>query len=309
MAAWSISHLLYWLAGGFWSCALAEAVGAMGMACRSEALESWLRNHGSEEITHRALTEGAYWGRLAMVPTAILGGLVGSQWGLEWPWFLSGATGLAVLVVIGLWLRDIPERPEGVVVEASELGLGKIAIEAWRDPILRRTFILTALLFACFQPFNMFWPVIFKEVSGESAWLGSLWIGIALAGAMGSKLAQKWRINSKGLALVIASVGVPMMLPQANGPWALVILVPFLLHEVGRSMWLPILWTYTNRRIGNSTRTSVNSLRSSAGTAGAVMGLLISGYLTKLMTPVTVWGVSAIALILISLWVYRWNHD
>jgi predicted MFS family arabinose efflux permease len=309
MLAWSVSHLIYWQATGFWGCAASEIVGAVGLACRSEALESWMRNHADETVTHKALTDGAYWARLAMIPTAVLGGFVGSRWGMEWPYFLSGVTGLLALVVIWLWLRFIPERPDGYEVDENNLKLWVIAKNAWRDPVLRKTFIVSAILFACFQPFNMFWQIVFKEASGSASWLGLLWIGIALASALGSKLAFGWKINSKGLALIIVSIGLPMLLPRVNGPWMILILIPFLFHEVGRSMWLPVLWTYTNRRISSSTRTSVNSLRSSAGTAGAVAGLLISGYLTKVVSPTTVWGISAIALLCVSLWVWRWNHE
>ncbi len=93
-----MSHLIYFGATGFWGCALAEAVGAVGQASRSEALESWLRNHGDEKSTHRALTEGDYWSKLAVIPTAFLGGIIGSQYGLQWPWLLSGTTGLMALL-------------------------------------------------------------------------------------------------------------------------------------------------------------------------------------------------------------------
>ena len=73
MLAWAISHFIYWRATGYWSCALGEAVGAIGIACQSEALESWVRNHSDERVSHKALTDGAYRGRLAMMPTALLG--------------------------------------------------------------------------------------------------------------------------------------------------------------------------------------------------------------------------------------------
>lgn len=309
LVMWSLSHIIYWMSGGFWGCAVAELVGAIGLASRSEALESWLRNHSTEEKTHKAMSQGAFYGRLATIPTAILGGIIGARWGLEWPWLVSGVTGIIAAVMIGIWLKDIPEKTAEHKPTEADLQIWSIAKDAWKDPILRRTFVLTALMFACFQPFNMFWPVIFRDATGQAQWLGSMWIGIALASALGSKLAEKWVINSKGLAWIVLSIGIPMLLTPIGGNWILLLLIPFVLHEIGRSMWLPILWSYTNRRISNHTRTSVNSLRSSAGTAGAVLGLLVSGSLTKLISPTQVWGVSAVVLILIAFWVYGWNHD
>ncbi|MFZ2152785.1 MAG: MFS transporter [Microgenomates group bacterium] len=306
---WSLSHLSYWMATGFWMCALSEAIGAIGHACISEALESWVKNHTTEEETHWALSQAGFWGKLAVIPTAILGGIVGSRFGLQWPWLLAGSTGMITLLMISWELRKYPEKSTTHVLSDSDLRLWTITKNAWKDPVMRRTFVVTAILFGCFQPFNMFWPVVFKTASGNSEWLGSIWTGIAVASAIGSKLAEKWKINSKGLAIIVLSIGIPMLITPIKGSWIWLILIPFLVHEAGRSMWLPVLWTYTNRRIANEVRTSVNSLRSSAGTVGATIGLLVSGMLTWWFSPVQVWAISASALIIVALWIWRWNHD
>lgn len=306
---WGLGMMLYGTAGVFWVCAAAETLAAIGHASMSEALESWLRNHCDEATTHTAIAKAGYWGRLATIPTALLGGLVGSLWGLLWPWILAGVTCGVALGLVWWQLRKLPERPEAEKATGEELHLWTIAKTAWRDPILRRTFVAVAILFACFQPFNMFWAPVFKEASGSTEWLGSLWMGIALTSALGSWLAKDWKTNSKGLGLVIASIGLPMLLTLFSGNWVVLLLVPFLLHEIGRSMWLPVLFSYTNRRISAKTRTSVNSLRSSAGSLGAAAGLLVSGVMTQWLTPTTIWGISAVILLLVALWVYRWNHD
>lgn len=308
VAAWGLGHIWYFGARGFWACVVAEIICAVGQACKSEALESWMKNHCSERVTHRALARSGVWSRLAIIPTAILGGIVGSRWGLQWPWLLAGIASLVSMFLVTWQLRKFSEEPQEHKPGENDLQLWVIAKKAWSDPVLRRSFLLTAMLSACFQPFNMFWPVVFKNASGSSEWLGSVWIGVALASALGSRLAENWKIDSRALAVIIASIGLPMIIPQFKGNWMVLILIPFLLHEVGRSMWLPVLWSYTNRRIEGRTRTSVNSLRSSAGTMGAVGGLLVSGVLTEIVVPTGVWGISAIALILISAWVYRWNH-
>lgn len=306
---WGIGMFVYGSFQWFWIFALAEGIAAIGRAFMSEALESWLRNHTDELITHRAMSTAAYWAKIASIPTAVIGGLVGSRWGLQIPWFLAGITSMVVLGITWWQLRKYPEKPKLVEPTVVDLTLWKIAKDSWNDPILRRSFVAVALIMATFQPFNMFWSVVFKEASGKSEWLGFLWMGIALAGALGSFLAKKWKINAKGLALIIASVGAPMLLPLLAGNWILFILIPFLVHEIGRSTWMPVLFSYTNRRIDNSVRTSVNSLRSSAGTLGAAVGLLISGVMTMWLPPIVVWGVSAGILLLTALWVWRWNHD
>jgi len=301
--------LVYGSSQWFWIFALAEGIAAVGHALMSEALESWLRNHTNEVTTHRALSTSDYWKKLATIPTAILGGFVGAKYGLYIPWILAGITSFLALGITAWQLRKFPEKAEITETEPVDLDLWTITKNAWKEPTLRRSFIAVALITSTFQPFNMFWSVIFKGVSGSSEWLGFLWMGIALASALGSFLAKKWKITSRGLALIIASIGIPMLLPIFAGNWVLFILVPFLFHEIGRSTWVPVLFSYTNRRIDTKVRTSVNSLRSSAGTFGAAAGLLVSGILTHWLSPITVWTISAVVLLFVALWIRRWNHD
>lgn len=308
---WGIGMLVYGSSGLFWIFALAEGIAALGHALMSEALESWLRNHTSEETTHKALASSEYLVKLATIPTAVLGGLVGAKWGLHIPWILAGISSMVALLITWYYLRRFPEKSKTIEIALpSELNLWLITKKAWNEPVLRRSFIAVALITSTFQPFNMFWSVIFKEASGSTEWLGFLWMGIALASALGSFLAKKWKITSRGLALIIASIGIPMLLPLFAGKsWILFILVPFLFHEIGRSTWGPVLFSYTNRIIDPKVRTSVNSLRSSAGTFGAAVGLLVSGILTKWLSPISVWSISAVILIFVALWVRGWNHD
>lgn len=304
---WALGMLIYGSSNSLEFFALAEATAAVGHALMSEALESWLRNQTDEKVSHQALSKAAYQSKLATIPTAVIGGIVGARWGLRWPWLLAAITCLITFLVAYWQLRLYPDRKRQE--NNRDLNLWSISKAAWKEPILRRSFVAVALITFTFQPFNMFWSVIFKEASGQSEWLGFLWMGIALTSALGSFLAKKWPVSSKGLAMIIFSIGLPMLLPLFKGNWIVLMLIPFLVHEIGRSTWVPILFSYTNRKIESSVRTSVNSLRSSAGTLGAAAGLLISGSLTKWLSPVEVWGISAIVLLIISLWIWRWNHD
>ena len=306
---WVMGHFTYGLAKVFLVCALAEGLSAVGKAFISEALESWLRNQTDEATTHKALAQAEFWGKVATAVPALLGGYIGSVWGLQWPWFFGAATGVVVWIIVQGLLKDVPDRETAVSKTTVDLNLWTITKEAWRDPVLKQSFIAVAGLSACFQPFNMFWTVVFKNASGSSAWLGTIWVGIALTGVLGGLLARKMKANAKNLAIVVLSMGLPMLIPVIPGLWVLTNLIPFLTHEIGRSTWMPILFSYTNRRIKNEVRTSVNSLRSAAGTCGAAIGLLVSGILTTWLSPVQVWAISAAALIIIAIWIWRWNHE
>jgi len=304
---WGLGMLVYGFSKSFGFFALAEGIAAVGNALMSEALESWLRNHTDESRSHKALSKADYQSKLATIPTAIAGGIVGAKWGLSIPWLLAGFTSFVALGVAWYLLRKYSD--ERKATEPGDLRLWSISKDAWKEPILRHSFIVVALITAAVQPFNMYWSVIFKEASGNSGWLGFLWMGIAIMSALGSFLAKKWTISSKGLATIVIAIGLPMIFPLIPGNWILFMLIPFLIHEIGRSTWGPVLFSYTNRKIENKVRTSVNSLRSSAGTFGAAIGLLVSGVLTKWLVPVEVWAVSAVILLILALWIRAWNHD
>lgn len=304
---WGVGMFVYGTSRSFVFFAVAEAIAAVGNALMSEALESWLRNHSDERRSHKALSKAAYWSKLATIPTAIAGGLVGAKWGLSVTWLLAGLTSFIALGVAWYLLRKYSDKR--ITTDSSELNLWSISKGAWKEPVLRRSFIVVAIITATVQPFNMFWSVIFKEASSNSEWLGFVWMGIAIMSALGSFLAKKWTVSSKGLATIVISIGLPMIFPLIKGNWILLMLIPFLVHEIGRSIWIPVLFSYTNRKIENKVRTSVNSLRSSAGTFGAAIGLLVSGTLTKWLLPVEVWAVSAIILLILALWIRGWNHD
>lgn len=304
---WGLGMLVYGFSKSFGFFALAEGIAAVGNALMSEALESWLRNHTDESRSHKALSIANYRSKLATIPTAIAGGLVGAKWGLNTPWLLAGYTSFLAFGVAWYLLRKYPDKIK--TTNPNDLKLWLIGKSTWKSPVLRRSFIVVALITAAVQPFNMYWSVIFKEASGNSGWLGFLWMGIAIMSALGSFLAKKWTISSKGLATIVITIGLPMIFPLIKGNWIMLMLIPFLIHEIGRSTWGPVLFSYTNRKIENKVRTSVNSLRSSAGTFGAAIGLLVSGVLTKWLVPVEVWAVSAVILLILALWIRAWNHD
>ncbi len=305
---WAIGIGAYGFSRGFLVCVLAEVVSGIGSAFRSEALESWLKNRVNEKTMQKAQTEADFWGKLVIIPTAILGGIVGGLWGLRWPWFLSGITLLMATLATWYLLRGFEDRFDHDK-SSTDLGLLTVSKNAWREPVSRKIFILMAITSGCFMPFNMYWSRIFEASGGVATWMGSVWIGISLLGAMGSKIAGKLKISSKTIALMVASIGVPMFFPQFLTTRLPILVGVFLLHEIGRGGIGPILWGYFNRRVENNVRNTKNSLKSAAGSIGAIVGLLISGWLTRWFELTQIWAISAIVLIATALWVKRWNHD
>ncbi len=302
--AWGLGMAVYGFGNSFWAFLAAECVGAVGHALMSEALESWLRNTVSEDVCHQTISFSKGFAYLAAIPTAILGGVVGSKFGLEWPWRMSFLSSMVCLAISWSLLRKFPkERLEQTTEENSFSVLSVIKL-MWKTPPLRFTALVAFGFSAAVQPFNMFWTAVLKQSSGNAWWLGFVWIGIATATFAGSFLAA--RIKEKGIALASFLTGVPMLIPYLF-PKTTTILAGFFSHEVGRGAIVPELFTYSNRFIENQFRSTANSFRSSAWGMGAAFGLALSGVLTFWFSPLQIWGISATALIFLS--IYAWRKE
>jgi len=300
---WGTGMLVYGLNHTFAMFAVAEGTSAIGHALISEALESWLRNHTSEKVTRVASAKAQTWAKIATIPAALSGAFIGSKYGLSWPWILAGLSSFLALGLIWFFSRHIPERPSRWQ-ETTVPGVWSMIKTIARDQTLRRVVVLYAIVAAAVMPFNMFWQIVLRDAGGRPEWMGSVWLGIALLSALGAKFSSGIKNGFRTLGVPIFLIGLPLIgVAFASNLW--LILGLFLAHEIGRGMWPLVVFNYSNRHIDSSVRSTVNSIRSSAGTIGGVIGLLVSGLLTEVISPRQVWTISAVVLLLVTLWVRR----
>ncbi|HBL52205.1 MAG: hypothetical protein A3D24_02210 [Candidatus Blackburnbacteria bacterium RIFCSPHIGHO2_02_FULL_39_13] len=297
---WAISMLVYGTSTTFAQFLAAELAAAIGSALISGALDSWMRNQVGEAETHKALSQGGSISQLVSIPAAVGGGFIGALYGLDKPWLIGSACSFAALVIAYLALRGFASHEKKEDVKFAIRG---IARHSMSNPALRFTIIIAFFQTLLLQPFNMFWAPIFKELSGETWWLGSFWVGITLAIATGSHLAQGklQQLNGKGIALALFAIGLPMLFTPF-GRSTYIVAGLFLIHEGGRGAVVPLIFTYANRHIPDEVRSTSNSIRSSASTLGAGIGLVTSGYLTFFLSPIQIWGIASAGIILLSLY-------
>lgn len=301
-----LGTLIYGLGRTFQVFLLAELTAAIGAALMSEAMESWLRNNTNEVVSHKVISRTYAVSSLATIPSAIAGGIIGRAFGLHWPWLMAALCfGLSVSLTY-VFFRHLSEGQPKNEARETLPGILEIARRIWRSPPLRFTVVIALVSTAAFQPLNMFWAPVLRDASGSAWWLGSMWVGIAIASAFGAFLANKWlKHNGLEIALTLLLIGSPLLAITLLSPaWPLLV-TGFLAHEVGRGVLKPLLFTYSNRYIDDLTRSTTNSIRSACGTFGAAIGLLVSGLLTLALSPLAIWGLSAIALILGALYAYK----
>jgi hypothetical protein len=117
---------------------------------------------------------------------------------------------------------------------------------------------------------------------------------------------SRWfSLSGRSIALVLLISGVPLFLAVAPGPWS--ILIGIAIHEIGRGSLRPLLFSYSNLKIPSELRTTFNSIRGSLLTLGSGFGLIVSGLLSRWVSPVAIWAISALALSLFALYAWRRN--
>lgn len=302
--AWAAAMVFYGIGNRFGHFMVAEMIAAIGAAFMSGALESWLRNNVDEKIAHEAVSQSGMWSSLASIPSAILGGVIGATVGLSWPWIIAGFCGSLTTLVLYHMLKELPEGRHWEIRPTSRPGVRIIIRNSIATPQLRFALGIALVYASAMQAFNMLWAPIMMDISGSSAWLGFVWLGVAIATALGARIARWKRINisRSSIALTLFSIGLPIAVtPLLSGP---LVLAAFLLHEVGRGAIRPLLSSYYNRYFDDYTRSTAASVQSTAGTIGSALGLLICSVLTAHFSPISVWGISAIALIAVSLYVF-----
>lgn len=301
----SLGMFIYGVSGTVWGFVTAEIVAAAGRCFISGALDSWLLNQTDENTCSKAKSSAAMFGSLATIPTALIGSYLGATYGLYVPWFVASFFSLGVAAVTAIilwpfpdsrsWKKTKEDLPSLLSVYKLVIGIGS----------LRYVTLLGLVYFLACQPLNMFWPVVFRDRSGEVWWLGAVWMGIAVATSIGAYLGRSrlLTLNGTGLMLVILATGVPIFC-AVFVPGSLLLVGMFLLHEIGRGAFEPVFFTYSNRHIPARVRSTANSIRSQAQMVGAAIGLVLSGAMTMLISPLAVWGIAGALLLLLAAYAF-----
>ena len=300
---WFTGMLIYATTSDFVGFALAEAVSAIGSALMSDTLDSWVFNLKGEKHFKNTVKRAGPIGALAAIPTATLGAIIGARFGYQWPWMLSAISGFGVCIASYIMMRELPEGHENR--ETATPSVAEVLRAVIEIKPLRFIAIVTLVLAACTQPFNMFWQPILQNLSGSAGWLGSMWIGIAVMSIVGSYWGAE-QGNGEGTVKMLFLVGVPMLLTPFGG--AIPTAGLFIVHEIGRGASSPVLKTFANKHIPANCRTTANSILSAVRTVGAAIGLLLFGFLTNILPPINLWFGSALALTILAIYVWRYTR-
>jgi MFS family permease len=292
-------------ANGFY---LAEAIGAIGYALKSEALESWSRSSTDDSYHHGTITRGGSLARIAGIPSSLLGLSIANTYGYQWPWLLSALTAV-VAVVILISRKSLPDSNAQKFSFSNVLGAYKGIFQSWRFFLTNKdirfvgiTLFLTNFLF---QPINMLWQPILENRMGTISLLGWVWVGISIFGMIGSEISNKIsKYDRSTIGYTVVSIGLPLLIGVAIGnKWT--ILGAVLVHQIGRIALHSLSWTLIDKDFETHNRFTMHSIKSSINSFGATMGLLSFGPLSDLIGQESTWIISGALLTLLGLTIIK----
>lgn len=298
-----LSFAAYFFSNHFWQFISAELVGALGHSLISGATRSWLvdwlNRFGAEKETRKVFEHQTGLNQLGIMIGALAGSQLGS-YNLSWPWAASAISFLLVAIFVSFWPENHGQRKQGKICLAP---IVRIAKEGFFFSLKRKDILyislFSALLNFAVQGVNMYWSIFFASKGIPVNKLGPLFVGIALAIAIGAYLGRLLPLKSEEkrsslvLPQIVTALAIIGLSMNTGNAWLISL---FLLHELSRGFFKPIKDVQINSAAPEKIRATVNSFSSMLEKLGAFLGLMISGWLAQKLSIQSSWLMSGIIL-------------
>lgn len=298
IAAWSVMTVMCGMAQNFIQLMLARFGVGIGEAGCIPPSHSMISDYFPKERRATALgihTSGA---TLGIVAGLALGGYIAETWGWRWAFWMLGAPGLLLAILIRLTLRE-PTRGahDEAVVDAAQPPLGEVLRYLGRRKSYVHLVILTALgSFAGFG-INMWLPSFYVRSFGMSTAEVGFFFGIAFGlgsaiGTLGGGYLADW--IGKGdmrkpllvLGLGASALTLPMNLGVLLAPTATLALSLNLLSSIVGSMVNGPLYATIQSVVDNRMRAIATAIMMfAASLLGVGLGPLFAGMLSDMLAP------------------------
>jgi len=303
-----LGSLFYFLGGRFLHFVLAEMTVAVGRCLISGAFEAWAYDSLNDAKKFaKVQSNSEVISQIGPILTAPIGGIVAKNYGLEYP-FLMTSLCLVVVWFLAIFFMKRDRTLESTKSEQIELKGAQLFKNVTKDGIklffsnstLIVISIAGALAAFAFQALNMFWALILNREYGFSTDKTGTFFSFMMITLAGGAYISRRLINLKlpnkiklaGATWIIA-VGIALTLIFNN---VSIFITGFLMHEFARGLLIPLTSMLINKETPANIRATVISINSMILNLGAVLGLLVSGYLATEKSLSTAWFGSLIAL-------------
>lgn len=301
----SLSLFIYGNSESFAAIAIAEMIGAFGSTFESGAFQSWLvdslKHHGYEGECRPIFGRAGLVNQIANGSGAVAGSYL-AVYNPSLPWF-AASIGLALTGLIAyLVMKEEYFEKRAFSWKKGLAFMRETTISSIKYGINERTvrfiLVVTGLQIMLIQGLNMYWQPFFKGLTLSEKNFGFIFVGIMTSSAIGAFLASKLKGREKTVIVMTQIISGALIIGAAltrNLPLAILL---FLLHEIPRGLWKPVLDSYLHDRIPSKERATVVSFCSVVPTLGGAIGLVLSGLLAQYFGITFTWIVSGTLLIL-----------
>ena len=296
LALWSGMTAVCGAAGSFTQLLLARFGVGIGEAAGTPPSHSLISDYFPPE--RRATALGIYgWG--IFVGTGFgfaLGGILLEAFNWRTAFYVAGAAGLPVAVLLALTVREPPPgASEGVVEEESPS-----AAEVLRTLFARPSFPMLMLAAACqaFLGYTVLsWGATYLrrvfELSGRDAGIQfglaaaiSGAVGVTVGGLLADRLAQRDERWYAWLSAFSSIVALPFALGFAWAPTATLAIVAFVPFYALNNLYVSSLWTLCQNLVSPRMRaTAAATQLGILNIVGLGAGPLVAGYVSQVLEP------------------------
>ena len=310
----SISMFVYGSSHTFVGFIIAEIIAGLAATFKSGAFQAWLvdslKHHGYDGEYH------GIFGREGFIRQ--IGGGIGAVTGAylavknpTYPWFVGGtAMGITAIIAYVTLQEDYFKRAvfswERGFASMKEVAVSSIKYGT-TDKAVRFVLIVTCIQIFAVQPINMYWQPFFKDHLVKEQHFGYLFVGMMAMLAVGAFIASRLRNHGNEKKLILSAqmlAGVCILIATLVTGLPLII-VFFLLHEVPRGCWNPLMDSYLQKRIPSNERATISSFCSIAPHIGGAVGLVVSGAIAQYFGTSAAWIASALALVVGAILIVR----
>ena len=313
----TISEVIYGLSDSFFGFISGEIIAALGYTFMSGACQAWLvdslHHRGYEVVDNRVFGRVKSYSQLMGMGGCIFGSYLGGI-SLSIPWFVGAVFALAAGIYVSCMIGEEYFVPEKFSLKQGYGQIKKIIASsmhyATTDKAVRFILVITFIQVFSVQAFNMFWQPFFGSHGVERVNFGWIIAGMLGCLALGARLAEIVGVQADERFVIIKSqilVGTIILCTLFFSHW-FVLVILFLLHEVGRGFWEPMRDSYLHKRIPSHERATISSFCSMSPCIGGAFGLVVSGMVAQFGSISLSWAVSSIILIVGALLVVR-NND
>lgn len=301
-----LSMFVYGCSHTFFGFVVAEVICGIATTFRSGAFQAWLvdslKHHGYEGEYRHIFSREVLIRQIGGGIGAVLGSYLAVN-NPEAPWFFGavvmGITALlAQFTMQEAYFKRIQFSWRRCLSSMREVAVSSIRYGT-TNKVVRFVLIVTCVQTFAIQPFNMYWQPFFKDHGIKEQHLGYVFVVMMTMLAFGAYIAS--RVPNQGIekkiilnAQILTGI---IMIAVALFKDLSIIIILFILHEVPRGFWGPLIDNYLQKRIPSSERATISSFCSIAPHIGGAIGLGVSGLVAQYFGIHASWMVSSVVLI------------